>query len=99
MGDIKAWFWTKSAHYNLDMEEYHDPPLLFDVMNDPAESEPLDPTEHEITIRQIKEATARHKKSMHWMGPLTLSTDPKYTPCVDHKTGCRTNFEVDWEEA
>lgn len=30
-GNIKAWFWTKSAHYNEDIEEYHDPPLLFHV--------------------------------------------------------------------
>jgi arylsulfatase A len=96
MGDIKAWFWTKSAHYNSDKEAYHDPPLLFDVMNDPAESEPLDPTQYETTIRHIKEATARHKKSMHWMEPLTLSTNPKYIPCFDHTRGCRTN--ADFEE-
>ena len=32
IGRIKAWFYTKSSHYNDDDEVYHDPPLLFDVI-------------------------------------------------------------------
>jgi arylsulfatase A len=89
-GNIKAWFWTKSAHYNQDVEQYHDPPLLFDVMADPGESTPLDPTQFQETIRIILEATRRHKESIDWMEPLALATDPKYIPCVDPATGCRT---------
>ena len=39
-GNLKAWFWTKSAHYNDDVEKFHDPPLLFNTLEDPAESQP-----------------------------------------------------------
>ena len=90
-GNLKAWFWTKSAHYNQDVEQYHDPPLLFDVMNDPGESTPLDPAEYDIAIYHILEAVKKHKETVDWMQPLALATDPKYIPCVDPDTGCRTD--------
>ncbi|KAG7346236.1 cerebroside-sulfatase [Nitzschia inconspicua] len=90
-GNLKAWFWTKSAHYNRDIEQFHDPPLLFDVMADPAESTPLDPSEYQETIQIILDATRRHKESINWMEPLALATDPKFIPCVDQATGCRTD--------
>lgn len=90
-GNLKAWFWTKSAHYNSDIEQFHDPPLLFDVMTDPAESTPLDPALHQDTIRIIKEAVERHKKSIDWVEPLALATDSRYIPCVDPATRCRTD--------
>jgi hypothetical protein len=91
LGRIKAWFSTKSAHYNDDIEEYHDPPLLFDVVADPAESNPLDPVEFEHVIAKIKELTKRHKHSIDWTFPLALASDPKFLPCVDPLTGCRTD--------
>jgi arylsulfatase A-like enzyme len=94
MGRIKAWFWTKSAHYNADVEEFHDPPLLFDVMADPAESKPLDPVDYQDTIELIKDLTNRHKESLDWAVPLALDSDPKYVPCVDHLTGCRTHSKA-----
>jgi arylsulfatase A-like enzyme len=90
-GNLKAWFWTKSAHYNQDIEQYHDPPLLFDVMSDPAESTPLDPSKQQEAIQTILEATRRHKETVDWMQPLALATDPKYIPCVDPHAGCRTD--------
>jgi arylsulfatase A-like enzyme len=93
LGAIKAWFWTKSAHYNDDIEEFHDPPLLFDVMADPAESKPLDPIQHQHTIQLIKDLTKHHKETLDWTTPLALATDPKYIPCVDRLTGCRTHSE------
>ena len=91
IGRIKAWFWTKSAHYNKDVEKYHDPPLLFDVIADPAESSPLDPVEYQHAIHTILELTEKHKASIDWTMPLALATDPKYLPCVDRTTGCRKN--------
>lgn len=89
-GNIKAWFWTKSAHYNDDIEQYHDPPLLFDVLEDPAESHPLNPEDYQSIIDEILEATKRHKESIAWGAPLALATDPKWIPCVNRATGCRT---------
>lgn len=90
LGNLKAWFWTKSAHYNDDIEQYHDPPLLFDTLNDPAESKPLDPSFFAAAIERIKEAVEYHKESIGWTYPLALESDPAYLPCVDRNMGCRT---------
>ena len=90
IGRIKAWLWTKSAHYNNDPEVYHDPPLLFDVLNDPAEAYPLDPNDYKELIMSIPVLIAKHKESVDWTFPLTLLRGPKYIPCVDNATDCRT---------
>ena len=93
IGRIKAWLWTKSAHYNDDPEIFHDPPLLFDVLIDPAEAYPLDPNDHTELIARIPLLIAKHKESVNWTFPLTLLRGPKYIPCVDDATGCRTPNE------
>lgn len=90
MGRIKAWFSTKSAHYNDDIAVDHDPPLLFDTLVDPAEAYPLDPTEYTDAIAQIRGEVRRHKESVDWTYPLALARDPAYIPCVNKETGCRT---------
>jgi arylsulfatase A-like enzyme len=90
LGRIKAWFWTKSAHYNNDTEVHHDPPLLFDVITDPAEAFPLDPAQHAEVIAQILVLTAEHKEAIPEAFPLALPTDPAMIPCYNPDTGCRT---------
>lgn len=91
VGRIKAWFWTKSAHYNADLEVYHDPPLLFDTLTDPAEAQSLDPSLHWDWIRYVQRARMEHLRRMgvNGTGPLTLARDPKYLPCANRATGCR----------
>ena len=95
MGNIKAWFYTKSSHYNADAEVFHDPPLLFDVQSDPAESTPLDPKEYTFWIARAKSLLEKHKESVEWMEPLCLARDPKYAPCVDETTNCMTKTSID----
>jgi len=90
VGRIKAWFWTKSAHYNDDTEVYHDPPLLFDTLTDPAEANPLDPADFNDILDRIHNSVHDHKKSVEWTYPLALARDPAFIPCVDKETGCRT---------
>lgn len=87
---MKAWIWTKSAHYNQDIEQYHDPPLLFDVLADPAESNPLDPSDYLKEIQYIKDVVEKHKQSVDLSFPLCLDSNPTYLPCVNRETGCRT---------
>ena len=89
----KAWIWTKSAHYNDDVEVYHDPPLLFDVEHDPAEAFPLNPDQHASLLRSIPMLIEQHKASVDWTYPLTLARDPRFIPCVDRTTQCRTTEE------
>lgn len=90
VGSIKAWFYTKSSHYNADPEVFHDPPLLFNVLLDPAESQPLKPEEYSSWIEMAKNLLKEHKDSLDWTEPLCLERDPKYAPCVDEATNCRT---------
>jgi C-terminal region of aryl-sulfatase len=98
MGRIKAWFWTKSAHYNADIEVYHDPPLLFDTIDDPAEAYPIvfphNDTSNKYTqlVQRIRGWIEEHKLDVASFDPypLTLTRDSKYIPCVDPSTGCRT---------
>lgn len=94
IGNIKAWFYTKSSHYNADKEVFHDPPLLFDTVSDPAEAYPLDPNEYSQTIKTIMKKVAEHKATVDWSEPLTLARDPKFYPCFDPKTQCRTSFSA-----
>lgn len=91
VGRFKAWIWTKSAHYNDDEEVYHDPPLLFDVLKDPAEAFPLDPSSHQDLINRILVFVEEHKKNVGWSYPYALETDSRFIPCVDESTGCRTS--------
>lgn len=101
VGRIKAWIWTKSAHYNPDVEQYHDPPLLFDTMADPGESSPVaydkhDPNNYYVRlVQRILKLVAEHKAEMGNIYPLALERDPRYIPCVDPATGCRTPDEGD----
>ena len=102
VGRIKAWYWTKSAHYNPDVEQYHDPPLLFDTVADPGETSPIiyDPNDvdndYARLVQRIHRLAAEHKADLgNSIYPLTLDRDPRYIPCVDPSTGCRTKNDAD----
>ena len=96
LGRYKAFFSTKSAHYNDDKEQFHDPPLLFDVLADPAEAFPLDPTDEKNSaiLKEIQRLVHEHKASIPPTFPYTLPTDPRFLPCVDPNNHCRTSGTV-----
>lgn len=91
-GRFKIWLWTKSAHYNNDSSVYHDPPLLFDTLEDPGEAYPLDVASHSELIDLVRSALREHKASVDWTfpGPLALARDPRFVPCSDRENKCRT---------
>jgi C-terminal region of aryl-sulfatase len=98
VGRIKAWYWTKSAHYNSDIEVYHHPPLLFDTISDPAEAYPIqyqyNDTSNKYTqlVQRMDHLIEGHKRDIasSYPYPLTLQRDAKYIPCIDPETGCRS---------
>ena len=92
LGRIKLWIYTKSSHYNADEEVYHDPPLLFDVIADPAEAHPLNTEDYSDTIKQILFLIEEHKATVSRANPLTLARDAKYYPCSNKKANCRSDF-------
>jgi hypothetical protein len=98
VGRIKAWFWTKSAHYNDDIEQLHYPPLLFDTITDPADAYPIEYSYQNVTspyrrlVDRIPRLVQAHKRSIgDQMYPLTLSRDSRYIPSVNATRKCRTD--------
>jgi C-terminal region of aryl-sulfatase len=91
----KLWFYTKSSHYNPDPHVYHDPPIIFDIHNDPAEAYPL-PIDDVLLqlIQSVNVAIQQHKDSIEWTYPLTLDRDPKNIPCANQEVGCRTSNKI-----
>jgi hypothetical protein len=98
VGRIKAWYWTKSAHYNKDVEVYHYPPLLFDTISDPAEAYPIEYPHNDTSnnysqlVHRIDYLIDEHKRDVasSLPYPLTLERDAKYIPCINRTTGCRS---------
>ena len=95
LGRIKLWFYTKSSHYNDDPMMYHDPPLLFDWLSDPAEAYPLDPNQYKDLIDKVKQLVQQHKANIGTTHPLTFPRDPKNIPCADPNNHCRTKSSND----
>ena len=91
IGPFKLWFWTKSSHYNADPEVFHDPPLVFHVLDDPAEAFPLDPEEHSSLVEEARRLLQEHKESVDKAEPLCLERDAAFLPCADKARGCRTH--------
>ena len=91
IGHLKAWFWTKSAHYNDDPEVYHSPPLLFNIENDPAEATPLNPDDYQDFIETVETLVEEHKNSIDWTFRLALTKDRSFRPCADPENHCRTS--------
>lgn len=92
LGRIKLWIYTKSSHYNADEEVYHNPPLLFDVIADPAEGNPLNPEDYSDTVEKILTLIVEHKATIPRANPLTLARDAKYYPCSNKNANCRSDF-------
>ena len=90
LGRLKFWFSTKSAHYNDDPDQDHDPPLIFDVLADPAEAYPLSPEKYAESIAKVKQLVAEHKNQITIGNPLTLQRDEASIPCADPENRCRT---------
>eukprot|EP00977_Amphora_coffeiformis_P028058 scaffold34685_cov183-Amphora_coffeaeformis.AAC.38 len=93
VGHLKAWFWTKSGHYNDDPHVFHDPPLVFDVEKDPAESSPL--TVSEAFLMRVKELREDHMNTIPRGPPLTLEQNDAYIPCANPTLNCRTGEKLE----
>lgn len=65
----------------------HDPPLLYDITNDPYENTPLDAMKHGDIVAKIQEAIASHKAGVKRV-PSQLTTSknawkPSLQPCCN----------------
>ncbi|MGB0198844.1 MAG: sulfatase family protein [Flavobacteriaceae bacterium] len=64
VGAFKAHFVTEDVYVPTPNKTYHDPPLLFNLNEDPSERFNIADQYPEV-IKHIQEITAKHKKNMH----------------------------------
>jgi len=84
---LKAHFWTRSGK-GPDLPVKHDPPLIFDVLKDPAEKFPL---ARNRTLELIFERKyTEHEGSIEWTSGTTVGEDPALWPCIDRGRACRS---------
>ena len=73
-----------------DWEIYHDPPLIFDVLKDPAEVYLLDPEEHvDLIIHTLRLMSEHNKASVECSTPLRWQ-EIQSTCLSKFESGCRT---------
>jgi len=95
-GKYKAHFVTLSL-YAWDQYTIHNPPLLFDVDQDPSELWPLNTTNSEYTgiVQAFQIAAAQHQKEMVFaVDQMSLGTNFSLAVCCNWATNCTCNQEL-----
>ena len=66
---------------------HHDPPVLYNITNDPYEQHEIDPKQHQEVIEQIKEAMEKHKSGvkpvLSQMKYPRNAWSPRLQPCCN----------------
>jgi len=89
-GAIKGHFITRSGFDFSDHGEQHDPPLLFNIENDPAEAFPLGAEDFEDELNAILDFADRHRKEManDTAESLYLQQAVSVMPCCSVPSAC-----------
>ncbi|XP_006637982.3 arylsulfatase D [Lepisosteus oculatus] len=79
---------TKICHCHLGFVTHHDPPLIFNLSEDPSESMPLSPTgdpRFPEILRRVREAIEKHRETLthvpHQMSWRNILWRPWLQPC------------------
>jgi arylsulfatase A-like enzyme len=75
----------------------HDPPLIFDLDNDPSESTPIDPETIPDIVQTVKDAINSFETSCSstFHSQTNYSTNPLDRPCGNHSSACcRTHAQL-----
>lgn len=91
---FKAHFFTMGSHclptyhdsdcHNNASLLHHDPPLLFNVNQDPKERFPLDVKQHKAPLNNIMELIKEHNKTMTFGPPeINQGGNPQNFPCCN----------------
>ncbi|XP_071500012.1 arylsulfatase-like [Diadema antillarum] len=74
----------------------HNPPLVFNIENDPKESFALDPNSDSVqqVLAELQDELENHRTSVIAADPILDDQDPDRdnTPCCNSGTGCVCNF-------
>ncbi len=77
LGSFKAHFITQSAYATTTSKQYHNPPLLFNVDEDPSERFDI-AAQHPEVLAKIKEVVEAHKALMKMDPDLLIERDKKF---------------------
>merc|ERR1712188_172107 len=89
-GSYKAHFATRCG-FCREPATWHDPPLLFNLDEDPGEQFQLDAAEYEEVLDAITARVAEHNATMVKGVPQLNLLNPLVAPCCDHATKCTCN--------
>lgn len=96
-GQYKAHFITRSGFNTSDPGVSHDPPLLFNIEWDIAESLPLDPDEYADTIDYLVSQANKHTSSIEHVPSLYIPQDFRHMPCCPRGSTVTATTRV-WEQ-
>ncbi|XP_780034.3 LOW QUALITY PROTEIN: arylsulfatase [Strongylocentrotus purpuratus] len=80
-----------------DCVTFHDPPLLFDLFQDPGEAYPLNVADYADVLANIQDAVSVHNSTMVPGKSLLDEFDLSIVPCCDPATNCICNYTQDPE--
>jgi len=105
-GPYKAHFQTRSGFNSSDPGTLHDPPLMFQVEWDPAESSPLDPSDYPQQVAALTAAAQAHVREVERERPPSLYVPQNFTlmPCcprggMDTRPAELAALSGDWSNA
>eukprot|EP01094_Clydonella_sp_ATCC50884_P025709 TRINITY_DN6869_c0_g1_i1.p1 TRINITY_DN6869_c0_g1~~TRINITY_DN6869_c0_g1_i1.p1 ORF type:complete len:511 (-),score=111.70 TRINITY_DN6869_c0_g1_i1:61-1551(-) len=92
-GAFKAHYVTRCGFCH-DPPTWHNPPLLFNVNEDPGEQWELDPTDYQSVLQDINNAVAKHNSTMVKGVPQLNLLNPFVAPCCDHSNRCNCGNDM-----
>lgn len=83
LGSYKAHFITKSAYVSNPNKTYHNPPLLYNVDEDPSERFDI-AAQNPAVVAEIRKAVEAHQAKMEMDPDLLIERDKKYLTSIDN---------------
>ena len=85
-GALKAHFVTRAGFNSSDGGTTHEPPLLFNVEWDPAESLPLNPLQYVTELAHLVSRAKIHSEEVYASKPPSLYVPQNFSvmPCCSH---------------
>ena len=87
----------KLLYFNCSLSHYHDPPLIFDINQDPGEQFPLDPSKQQDLIERAASLVQKHRQTIIPVPSQLGSHDSNVQPCCNPPL-CACNYQGDEDD-
>ncbi|XP_071840789.1 arylsulfatase-like [Apostichopus japonicus] len=85
-------YYCDENNVSLECVDYHDPPLIFELLSDPTESFPLDSTLYKELLDDIETLIEQHEETIIRAPPLMDDVLNNTYPCCNPLTNCICNW-------